>query len=61
VIFRLPDDPLHAGYERMIQSGIRPNLAKLTLARRIAAIVLSMWKHEEAYDPNRQKPVTENM
>ena len=61
VIFRLPDDPLHANYQRMIESGVKPNLAKLTLARRIAAIVLSMWKHEEAYDPNRQKPVTENM
>jgi hypothetical protein len=42
---------------RGLQSGIKPNLAKLTLARRIAAIVLSMWKHEEVYDPERYKPV----
>jgi len=46
--------PLHQVYERMLQSGTKPNLAKLTLARRIACIVLSMWKHEEDYDPKRQ-------
>jgi transposase len=53
VIARMSDDPLHAHYERMLASGIKPNLAKLTLARRIAALVLSMWKHEEVYDPKR--------
>jgi hypothetical protein len=39
----------------MLQAGIKPNLAKLTLARKLAAIVLSMWKHKEAYDPQRQR------
>ena len=53
VIAQLPDDPLRAHYQRMLDSGIKPNLAKLTVARRIAAIVLSMWKHEEVYDPKR--------
>jgi transposase len=53
VIQQLPDDPLHAHYQRMLESGIKPNLAKVTVARRIAAIVLSMWKHEEVYDPKR--------
>ncbi len=43
VIMQLSTHPLHADYERMLRSGIKPNLAKLTLARRIAAIVLSMW------------------
>ena len=57
VIAQLVDDPLHADYQRMLKSGIKPNLAKLTLARRIAAIVLSMWKHEEVYDPKRHKSV----
>jgi hypothetical protein len=28
-------------------------LAKLTLARKIAAAVLRMWKDEEVYRPNR--------
>ena len=49
--------PWRMDYERMLQSGIKPNLPKLTLARRIAAIVLSMWKREEVYDPERHKPV----
>lgn len=53
VITQLPDDPLHAHYQRMLASGIKPNLAKLTLARRIAAIVLAMWKRGEVYDPKR--------
>ncbi len=46
-------------YHRRLQAGIKPNLAKLTLARRIAAIVLSMWKHEEVFDPARLKVVTD--
>lgn len=58
VIGQLVDHPLHESYQRMLQAGIKPNLAKLTLARRIAAIVLSMWKRKEAYDPKRQQAVT---
>jgi hypothetical protein len=58
VITQLVDHPLHVEYQRRLQAGIKPNLAKLTLARRIAAIVLSMWKHEEVYDPARLKVVT---
>jgi transposase len=59
VLTQLVDHPLHADYQRRLQAGIKPNLAKLTLARRIAAIVLSMWKHEEVYDPTRLKVVTD--
>jgi transposase len=54
VIAQLPEHPLHADYQRMLETGIKPNLAHLTLARRIAAIVLSMWKHKEVYDPQRR-------
>jgi transposase len=53
VIQQLPDHPLHEDYQRMLKAGTKPNLAKLTLARRIAAAVLSMWKHEEVYDSKR--------
>jgi hypothetical protein len=59
VIAQLPDDPLHAHYQRMLDSGIKPNLAKLTVARRIAAIVLAMWKRKEAYDPETHLVVTD--
>lgn len=53
VIGKMPHHPLHAAYQRQIAAGTKPNLARLTLARRIAAIVLAMWKHEEVYDPSR--------
>jgi transposase len=47
--------PLHQDYQRMLGAGIKPNLAKLTLSRRIAAAVWSMWKHREVYDPERPR------
>lgn len=53
VIQQLHDHALYADYQRTLRAGIKPNLAKLTLARRIAAAVLSMWKHKEAYDEKR--------
>jgi transposase len=59
VIALLPDDPLRIAYERALQAGTKPNLAKLTLARRIAGTVLSMWKNQEVYDPDRHRPVTD--
>ncbi len=40
-------------YERLCDQGTKPNLAKLTVARQIAATVLAMWKSEEVYDPTR--------
>jgi transposase len=60
VITQLPGHPLHKDYERMLEAGIKPNLARLTLARRIAATLLSMWKHQEVYDPKRHTGVTDN-
>jgi transposase len=56
VIQQLPQHPLHLDYQRMITEGhIKPNLAKLTLARRIAAATLAMWKHTEDYNPSRSR------
>ena len=37
----------------MLEAGTKPNLAKLTVARTIAAIVLCMGKHEEETQPER--------
>ena len=48
-----PDEPLRAGYQRQLDAGTKPNLAKLTLARRLAATLLVMWKQQQAYDPQR--------
>lgn len=58
VISQLPEDPLHADYQRSLRSGTKPPLARLTLARKIAAIVLSMWRHQEVYNPKRRRLAT---
>ncbi len=53
VITQRKKDPIHARYERLLDGGTKPTLAKLSLARMIAATVLRMWKNEEEYDPGR--------
>jgi transposase len=53
VINTLPEHPLHLGYQRAITAGTKPNLARLTLARRLAVSVLAMWKNNQEYDPTR--------
>ena len=44
---------MYEHYLRLTSAGTRPNLAKLTIARRVAAIVLRMWKDEKEYDPSK--------
>jgi len=53
VVMRLPNDPLYEHYRQLTSAGTKPNLAQLTIARRIAAIVLRMWKDEQEYDPGK--------
>ncbi len=53
VIAHSGPNPLREGYDRLLANGTKPNLAKLTVARQIAAIVLAMWKTEAKYDPGR--------
>jgi transposase len=55
VITQLGTEPLHQDYQRLIAAGTKPNLAKLTIARKLAAIVLSMWKSKEKYDPTKHR------
>lgn len=55
VITKLPDEPLRKDYERLLGQGTKPNLAKVTLARKIAATALAMWKRQEVYDPTRYR------
>ncbi len=47
----LPPNPFRDHYDRMLEAGTKPNLAQLTLARKLAAIVLAMWKTESEYKP----------
>jgi hypothetical protein len=58
VIGQRGDEPLYRHYLRLLDGGTKPNLAKLTIARQIASIVLSVWRNEETYDPKRFKQVT---
>ena len=53
VIAHSSGSPLRDHYDRLLENGTKPNLAKLTIARRIAAIVLAMWKAEEKYHPKK--------
>ena len=41
--------------EARMEAGTKPNLARLTLARRIAGAVLAMWKKQQAYDRAKQQ------
>jgi transposase len=44
--------PLKDLFDRCVAGGVRPTMAKLTLARKLAAIVLRLWKKGELWDPD---------
>lgn len=48
--------PLHDFYVARVESGMRPTMARLTLARKIAAITLTLWKKGVSFDPKQLKP-----
>ena len=43
--------PLRDFYVARVEKGIRPTMARLTLARKIAAISLTIWKKGVDFDP----------
>ena len=45
--------PLLDLYEGMITRGMRPELARVTLTRKLAALTLRLWKKGERYDPTQ--------
>jgi len=45
--------PLQEFYLARVAQGIRPTMARLTLARKIATIALTMWKKGASFDPNQ--------
>ena len=47
--------PLHDFYEDLLAKGRKPTMARLTLARKIAAITLIVWKKEVRFDANYLK------
>jgi hypothetical protein len=40
-------------YQRSLAKGIKPTMVRLTLARKIAAITLTLWKKGEDFDINK--------
>ena len=50
--------PFQKFYAALVAKGIRPEMARLTLARKIATIVLIVWKKGVCFDANHLKPQT---
>src|ERR1700739_4239434 len=50
--------PLRDFYVALLAKGMKPEMARLTLARKIAAIALTLWKKEERFDAEHLKPQT---
>jgi len=54
-----PDEqPLAAHYQHLLRRGLEENLARVTIARKLAAITLAVWKNEEDYDPKKHTILT---
>jgi transposase len=47
--------PFRNFYEHLLTKGIKPSMARLTLARKIAAIALILWKKGARFDPEQLK------
>src|ERR1700681_4247440 len=50
--------PFQEFYAALLAKGIRPEMARLTLARKIATIVLIVWKRGVCFDAQHLKPQT---
>ena len=50
--------PFQEFYDRLVAKGIRPEMARLTLARKMAAITLIVWKKGVRFDAKHLKPQT---
>ena len=45
----LKREPLKAYYQGLVKKGIKPELARLSVARKLAAITLSVWEKGERF------------
>ena len=50
--------PLQEFYAALVAKGMRPEMARLTLARKIATITLIVWKKGVCFDAHLLKPQT---
>jgi transposase len=47
--------PFQAAYDTRVKQGMDPSLARLTIARQLAATTLAIWKRGEHFSPERMK------
>ena len=47
--------PFQDFYQALLAKGVKPTMARLTLARKIAAITLTLWKKGESFDEEKLK------
>jgi transposase len=50
------DPVFKLAYVRLTQRGVSPEMARLTLTRKLAALTLTLWKKGARYDPEHVKP-----
>ena len=58
VVASIKPGPLAEFYTALLAKGMRPEMARLTLARKIATIVLIVWKKGVCFDAQYLKPQT---
>jgi transposase len=58
VIASTKPGPFAEFYAALLTKGMRPEMARLTLARKIATIVLIVWKRGACFDAQHLKPQT---
>ena len=46
-------EPFKAWYAELVEKGLRPEPARVTVARKIAAITLAVWKSGTAFDADK--------
>jgi transposase len=46
-------EPLKGYYAAMLEKQMRPEMARLTVARKLAAVVLAVWRSREEYDETK--------
>lgn len=49
----ISSEPFKEYYQRLIDNKMRPEMARLTVARKISAITLNVWKKGEPFDPDK--------
>jgi transposase len=46
-------EEIRAYYQQLVDHGTRPELARVSVARKLAAIALTIWQRKEDYDPKK--------